>query len=369
MTHLGARRAACAITLCVLSCACDEPPAQADASEIPAAQSPVIPETTSVEPPDKPLDGFVAHEWGLVRYGDSSPELATSYHGSHVLQPFQPTTVTTPTAKPTKPKPTKPRPKPRPRPKKPLIYLRPDAAFDTTTAIDVRVTMSSGALREVWPTPAAAAQPEHTASYAWTGVTLQRGVSCGKELAPKLTDPACASLTDGGVCEAAEFAEYLSPVSDCLSIGDLTTPVLIYNGELDASPAPLTIDGANVVNSSAHAVGPVYVNTPDALYRVAEVPAGATIPLASQAAVATTGDAPIAAIRGDLTALGLTADEADDFIAAWKPDVLKQPFSFQVFGFYSEAGVDSIATLDITPPPRELVRVLAFSVDDSSAKK
>ncbi len=358
---LGVRRAACAITLCILSSACDDKPtAETETPETSAAQSPVVPEVAAAKPPAKPLDGFVAHEWGLVRYGDSAPELATSYHGSHVPKPAANSKPTTN---------SKPKPKPprrddiRRRPKKPLIYLRPDAGFDTTTSIDVSVTMTSGALREVWPTPAAAAQPKHTASYAWTGVTLQRGTSCGKELAPKLTDPACASLTDGGVCEAAEFAEYLSPVSDCLSIGDLTTPVLIYNGELAPSPPPLTLTDTDVSNTSAHSVGPVYVNTTGALYRIAEIPAGATLPLTGQIELVTKGDAPIESIRGDLVALGLSAAEANDFIAAWKPDVLKQPFSFKVLGFYSKAGVDSVARLEITPKPRELVRVLAFSVD------
>jgi hypothetical protein len=354
--------ASCALSLLALTgVACDGNSNAAPEAATPEAATAAQVEPASAQPPgpppEKPLDGYVAHEWGLVRYHAQAPEVATSYFGRHLPTP----TVATPKPKPPKPRPVRPRP--RPKPKKPLIYLRPDPGFDTSTAIDVTVTMASGSLREVWPTPLAKAQPEHERSFLWDDVTLERGVSCGKQIVPRLDEPACTSLTDGGVCEAAELADYIADVPDCLSVSGVRSPVLLYNGTLAAAAPPVAADGMTVRNTSEHAVGPLYVNAPGGLYRLDSVAAGASASLEGREPMALDDAGVVKNIRADLRALGLTQAEANDFIAAWEPDVLSLPVTFQAFGFLSKDGVDAVATLSFDPAPRELVRVLAFSVD------
>ncbi len=345
--------ASCALSMLALTCAACDGGANADsqpatseavtsAQEQPAAAQPPKPPAKPV----KPLDGYVAHEWGLVRYHAQAPEIATSYYGRH---------LPTPTS-------TKPIRTPRPKPKKPLIYLRPDPGFDVGKTIDVTVTMGSGSLREVWPTPLAKAQPEHERTFLWNDVTLERGKSCGKQIVPRLDDLACSSLTDGGVCEAAELADYLADVPDCLSVSGVRSPVLLYNGTLDAADPPVKVDGENVTSAAKHAIGPVYVAGPGGLYRLDSIAPGATASLEGKKPMAADKGA-VEAIRKDLLELGLTKAEADDFVNAWTPDVLATPLKFQAFGFLSKEGVDAVATLSFDPKPRELVRVLAFSVD------
>ena len=355
--------ASCALSLLALSAAaCDgnssadpEPatPEAATAAQVePAAAQPPKPPAE----PDKPLDGYVAHEWGLVRYHAQAPEVATSYFGRHLPTPK----INTPKPSPVKPKPVKPIR--RPKPKKPLIYLHPDPGFDTSRVIDVTVTMASGSLREVWPTPLAKAQPEHERTFLWNDVTIERGTSCGKQIVPRLDDPACTSLTDGGVCEAAELADYLADVPDCLSVSGVRSPVLLYNGTLDAAAPPVKVDGKKVTSTAKHAIGPLYVSAPGGLYRLDSLAAGATASLDGKKPMAADAGA-VETIRKDLLALGLTRAEADDFVNAWTPDVLAVPLKFQAFGFLSKEGVDAVATLTFDPAPREVVRVLAFSVD------
>ena len=95
--------ASCALSLLALTgVACDGNSNAAPETATPEAATAAQVEPASAQPPGpppepkKPLDGYVAHEWGLVRYHAQAPEVATSYFGRHLPTP----TVATPKPKP-----------------------------------------------------------------------------------------------------------------------------------------------------------------------------------------------------------------------------------------------------------------------------
>lgn len=245
---------------------------------------------------------------------------------------------------------------------KPLIMLHPGPTFDASTEISVGVKLVGGTFREVWPTPAQGAQPEHSASYSWEQVHAT-AESCGRELAPSCEHVACTSIAAEGICEAAEMGTYLSPVPSCLSVGDVKTPALVYNGLFPGVPAPLVLsegEAPTLENRTAQPFGPLYIHQGDALFRVESIEANSTLPLTQM--LPFDGELKVV-LKKDLLAKGLTEGEADSFVAAWSPDVLRQPWVWQVFGFYSAEGVEAIAPMTVTPQPKALVRVMAVTVE------
>ena len=245
---------------------------------------------------------------------------------------------------------------------KPLIMLHPGPTFDANTDISVSVSLVGGTFREVWPTPALGAQPEHASTYSWTGVRAT-AEPCGREMAPAADHIACTTIDAGGLCEAAEMAAYLSPVPNCLSVGDSKTPALVYNGLFPGAPAPLVLsegEDAALENRSAHPFGPLYLHQGEALFRIDSLAANGKVELS--AATPLEG-ALNDALKRDLVAGGLTEGEADSFVAAWSPDVLRKPWVWQVFGFYSAEGVEAVVPMTVTPQPKGIVRVMAVTVE------
>lgn len=294
------------------------------------------------KPPTASKSGYIAREWGLVRFTAEGGELATSGHEMRVRPP-RPIKMA---------------------PRKPLIYLHPEPDFDPETKISVTVKLAAGNLREVWPTPAAGPQPAHTGTHAFGQIEVRVGESCGKDAAPALNSQACRSLTDGGVCEAAEMGAYIRDVKDCLSVSGVKTPALVYNAEIDGAKPPVELVDAEARNTSAHAVGPVYLRLADGGYaRVDKLAAGASVKLADAARLPDDSTEREATLREDLLATGMTEDLANDFIDAWRPDVLAGAWKFNAMGWYSASGADSVATLEFDPAPVKVSRALLWSIE------
>ena len=333
------------LALLALATACEESP---DAPTETRTNTVTSPEPEPAPPravARAPQGGYVAREWGLVRFMAGAREVASSYHGRHVPRVIHKTDR-------------------RPRPKKPLIYLTPHPGFDPQTTIEVTVTLTHGVLREVWPTPESGPQPAHTSSFAFGPISLLPGDSCGEDVAPRLEDPACQSLTDGGVCEAAEMAEYIRAVPDCLSVAGVRAPALVYNAYADSLPEPVSIGAERLQNTSAHEVGPIYLRTQGGAYvRIERIAPGEDAAISQAKPIPADPAERRALLREDLLALGMTAPLAGDFLDAWLPDVLADTWSFQALGWYSKAGADTVSTLTFDPEPHALHRALAFSIE------
>jgi len=299
-----------------------------------------------------PQADYEVHEWGLIRIGDRA-ETATSGLGS--TPPVVPPDVHYDAV-----------------PAKPVIYFHPGPDFAPETSIDVTITLPEGELREVWPTPEAGAQPILGASHTWSQVTVETDSPCGGDLGPELTDPACMSLLDGGVCEAAEMELYLGSTPHCLSVGEppIRTPVLLYNGYLSSSETPVAlwypVSGATIINAGAYTVGPIWLIEIDTIYAIETLAPGERLRLGSVADTfpATASQATLSRrVLEALMARGLTTVEAGQFIAAWQPDVLAAPYEWSVFGLYSAEQIDAAFPLTFNPPPIATVRALAFVVE------
>lgn len=299
---------------------------------------------------------YDVHEWGLIRYSASErPELATSL----LQKPMIPIVI------PPIPPPLDPPPLAR----KPLIYFHPESNFDAALNITATVRIPGGKLREVWPTPDNGPQPSHGESFSWT-LTIQPDARCGAGVAPSLTAPPCASLTDGGVCEAAELSEYLGEVAHCLKVfgkGQFA-PVLLYNAYIEqTAPAAVVVDasGAQLRSLGVLNVGPLMVKHDGALYWVERLEKGKAITLDASVLLTKVegGDTRLQeTIAASLTKQGLSDRERDDFMAAWKT-LLTGTQPWQVFGFYDPTAINTMLPLTFDPAPREVRRVLAFTVE------
>ena len=299
---------------------------------------------------------FDVHEWGLIRFG-ATTEIATSGFGLVVPGEVSPS-----------PDPTFD--EDRPATRKPVIYIHPGPDFDPSTEISVSITLTEGSLREIWPTPAAGGQPSLGSSHTWSPITVTPGISCGSELAPSLDDEACQTLTDGGVCEAAEMALYLGMVPHCLSVGSpaIQSPVLLYNGYVTLeSPVALSVGttGHTVSNLSEGPVGPLWVVADEKVFVVEVLGVGESLLLEAPIphfSIDSLTDL-LSQVNSALVERGLTSVEAEHFVTAWRPDVLAQPLPWQTFGFYGDEAIDAAFPLTIDPTPAETRRVLAFTVE------
>jgi hypothetical protein len=306
--------------------------------------------------------GYDVHEWGLIRFeGGERAELATSSLPTPMIPNKTP---------PTPPTPLPPTLQP-PVTRKPLIYFHPKAGFSDATAITATVQIAGGQLREVWPTPDNGPQPPHGDSFTWT-LTIASDTSCGAGVAPSLSAPPCTSLTDGGVCEAAEMAEYLADSPRCLKVfgkGQFA-PVLLYNGYIKGGePVVLAAvaGGLKVTNATAHAIGPLLVQHDGVISRIERLDPSASVELSTATPwlKPSDTDAParlLEALQATLSKQGLTDRERDDFMRAWAT-LLKVGQPWQVIGFYDPAAIDAMVPLRLTPAPDDMRRVLAFTIE------
>lgn len=304
------------------------------------------------------------HEWGLVRFGEVS-EIATSGYG------IRPSPAVDPWIDPGSPDVAR----------KPVIYFHPGPDFDTATQISATIAVTEGTLREVWPTPSAGTQPILGSSFTWSPILIEANRFCGGELAPAVTDPACMSLLDGGVCEATELGLYLGSVPHCLAVGDpqIPSPVLLYNGFVTMeAPIALTAGASEraLTNVSGTSVGPLWVAVEGGIHVIDTLGPGEfvileslspTFPLCDLDDVnATCHDELMQHVASALQIRGLTALEIEHFISAWRPDVLAQPYPWRVFGLFNSDAIDTHFPLTLDPLPVSTSRVLAFTVESGA---
>lgn len=320
--------------------------------EPPSMQAEIAPD------PDELTDGYALHEWGVVRFDAGIPEIVTSGYDDRVPG-LQAPTIDRPV-----------------HVRKPLIYLHPGPDFDLSTNIDITVSLAQGTLHEVWPTPALGAQPAHGNAFTWSGVQIA-GESCGAQTAPQLVDLPCASLGAGHVCEAFELTAYLGEVPHCLTYDGIAAPVLLYNGEPENLNPPVHVAdvvdenggrSTRVMNISGAAIGIAYILEGRQVYRVDGIRGLGSVDTSTLTPSFWLGESDeslIESIRADLIGLGLTAGEADDFVAAWRPDVLNTTvLPWRVFGFYDRTSIDASWPLQANPAPQRIERVMAFTIEN-----
>jgi hypothetical protein len=227
---------------------------------------------------------YEVHEWGLVR-GNMADHVVLSG----------------------------PRRVPTPIPiAKPVLYVHRDG--DGPLAIDVEVTLSSGAMVEHWPLVSGASG----ASLAWRGVTVEEG-SCSGTRYPAFGEPPCNTLTGADGCEAMELATVETDDGDCLGYGGARWDHLFYRGELSAPPSfPLTVTplgGDRYRIEAARAVIGSLVRVRGTSASVLAAPA-AGASLESEIPAGSLGEGADALGRA-LSEAGLTADEVGAFRRAW----------------------------------------------------
>lgn len=301
----------------------------------------------------EPEADYAVHEWGLVRFM-AQPEIATSGFGSSTPDPYYFDDYYDDYGT---------------EAGKPVIYFHPGPGYIPGTSIDVTITLVDETVREVWPTPEGGVQPVHGESFTWSSVVIETDQPCDGELAPAEGDPACISLFDG-VCEAAELPDYIGNVDHCLAVGDppIRTPVLLYNAMLPTHTRPVVIDvvARTITNASEDTVGPVWASFDGLIYVFESLEAGATQSFDSLEAAFPLSGSQTQVSRQILERLmerGLTLIEAGQFVLAWSPNVLSEPFPWTVLGLYGQETIEHHFPLTLTPAPTETVRVLAFTLE------
>lgn len=321
----------------------------------------IEPEADAALTPQVPNLGV--HEWGLVRFISTVADLSTSGHGYYVEDMTA---------------------------DKPLIYFHPGPDFDASTDLTVKIAVEGGRMREMWPDGGELGA--ESASYTWPSFKIQPNTPCGVEDVPTLWDEEdadgirapvsgfCAQIYDGGVCETAEMHAYLGEVPHCLAINDINAPVLLYNAYTNPEQvAPVVFDGdaRTVTNLSASPVGPLWATVMSAadrrvVYRVDALAAGETVTIDGLPVMFTDDDheALISDINASLQAMGLAENEAEDFVNAWRPNVLAPPRDvssltrpWAVFGFYTQPEIDQMYPLEVSPAPDHIVRVMGFTLE------
>lgn len=287
---------------------------------------------------------YEVHEWGLIRFTGGIGEVSTSGHELRPPVQLQMHEITV---------------------DKPLIYFHPLDGFDFDTVISAQVSVTGGQIREAWPASGPQVFGERM---VWPHLQITTS-NCGAEVVPELNAFPCSSLTDGGVCETAEMRGYLQTVSNCLNAEGLSAPVLIYNGYAAPTQAsPITIgESGRITNTSAGPVGPLWipgVTGPQdgfrSFVRVDRLEPGESTDASGR--VPMLHDGMVEDLRASLVARGLNDREAEDFIAAWRPNVLSPMGDApDVLGLYDPATIDQLYPLVLSPVPSAVHRVLAFT--------
>jgi hypothetical protein len=324
------------------------------------------------------------HEWGLVVVGArGGVSIATA-------------PVSAATAAPTRPERHPPRPPDRDlAPAKPVFYVHLDDGVDTARfSLGVR-SVSRGRVLEHYPP---AVRQERNTGLTWPAVVARRGACRG--VYPGLTDSLCQ--TPDGVCELAELSAYETNDAACLQVGDESVGLLFYRMAgardtlpLDVRPHP---DGRVVVRSVIAPPGGLVlrVHRDPAFGRTTvrqvqlDADGRASVPPASQAAGLISAQRGLALLSSALDAAGLTAQERDAFLRAWRSALFGgegpaastvtsaspstagapppeghplAPVRDALLYFWPPAEVDAALPLTITPSPREVRRVFVVRVD------
>ena len=290
---------------------------------------------------------YVMHEWGLVSFMELQAEFLTSGHGARVVIPseVQPVIST-----------------------KPIIYLTPGPTFAPATTISATISIPQGYLHEIYPLAPTSMQPvlSENPTYTWNSISLM-STGCGPEGSPTVHDAPCIALGPGAICEAAELPLYLRPVDACLQADGMNAPILLWNAVNANWPSPVHVDVTSqlptVTNTSADPVGGVFVRAGEGVQYLGALAPGATAAASVDALSLVTQAQLIDAVRAELLGQGLSANEAEDFIDAWRPDQLAFPPPWTALGFFDTTTIEMRAPLTLVPEPTERVRVLAFAAN------
>ena len=291
-----------------------------------------------------PQADFTVHEWGLVSFDPDRPAevLTSQFDDSRVFSdPFPGMAV----------------------PEKPIVYVHPGPTFDFSQAINVSVRIERGTVFEAWPSLTPSANLTDLSTFEWTLQVLDHG--CDASVAPIVSDPHCAAIPPGYVCEAAELPRYIADTPYCLQVDNMQVPVLLWNGITEWRPpvsaVPQASGAIEVSNTSTATVHDVFVALGPGVAYVDQIPAGETVTVSADMATLNTATLQ-ASVHQILIDGGMTINEADDFVRAWNRDVLSVPSdAWQVLGFYAPETIDALAPLTITPQPTAVHRVLAFA--------
>lgn len=328
----------------LLLAGCGSPAAPASAGGEPVS-------STSPSATSGPAAGYTAHEWGLVDYvlSSGSFELAAGPGRPGAALPDVPRPMQT---------------------RKPVIYFH--LAQPESLRVDVTVRLGTGAFAEHWP-PASVSARE----LRWDAVELTPGPCRAPLEAPARESPACRDAPDG-YCELADLGAYRAPEAVCARHDGRNVPFLFYRGTGERGRLPLVVaphgDGVRVRNESlAGARGPLlrlirdgestraWVGTLPGPSEAVDVPRASSVEAVPNAR---------AALSGALRGLGLEEGEARAFERAWFAELFENGASGgapvvrdALIFFLPREAIDELARLELSPPPRAVVRVMAMRVD------
>lgn len=304
-----------------------------------------------------PSADYEVHEWGLVRGGPGD----TQRFDAIAPVSIEATAVD-----------------------KPVLYFHAPAAL-TLRSVSVEAR-SGGTLLETWPLAAT-----EGARATWTNVAIDPSGACEPSPLAMPTEPPCAGLPSGEVCETLSLASVRTGDGACVHVGDESERFLFYRGRAQTFTPPLRFERTGAyevirVTNEGDAVVPgmlVRLSSDGARVRtlaVAPPPPHQSIEVHADfdavdgdRAVDDESDMPRLpptgpgrdALRESMRTIGLTDDEADAFFRAWDAalfgpgqpalDTLSadlDPAPVDSFVYFLPAdALEDVAHLELDPPP------------------
>lgn len=330
-------------------------------------EEPAMARMAAAEPAANPAAGrFSVHEWGLV---------ATEASGGLAIATSSPQA---PSSRPSQD---------YARPAKPVFYVHLDDGIDEASfSLGVR-SVSRGRVIEHFPP---AVRQERNTAIVWENVVARRGACQGRY--PGQGDPMCA--TPDGLCELAELSDYETQEAACLTFGDQRVGLLFYRMDGARETLPLDVRRDAQGNVRLRGVGAPPGGLVMRIHRRATVGSTrvrtvaldadgrAVIPAESSTAGLLPGATGLTLLSAALDEAGLTPQERDAFLRAWRAPLFGAdeggplaspasppvnhplaPVADALLYFWPRANVDAALPLTITPAPREVRRVFAVRVD------
>lgn len=286
---------------------------------------------------------FTIEEWGLLRIRGDETELATSGFLSGARRETLDGPILPPMAKPVIY----------------VIYVIPDDPDHEPFELIVELGYGAGLRHELWPPPTS----DSPTSVTWE---IRAEGRCSGEADAEAIVEHCRAFMAPAICEAEELRDYVTDEHTCLNVGERHSPVLLYNGGVPAGlagPVSSTETGFVVGERPiAHLWwfdGGVLLHAEDLEPLQAVVTGDA--PLSGEGLVS--GAAVASLIQAELEEMGLTT--AEEFIRAWRPDVLSSDLTWRAFGIYGPEVVEDAVPLDVSPAAQRTTRVIAFVVEPS----
>ncbi len=278
--------------------------------------------------------------------------------------------------------------------KKPVIYAHLQGEAAQTFRVSVRTP--SSAIVEHWP-QGELVDADGLGQVSWN-VTVKPADQCVLAAWPAADDARCTGTADG-YCELQELSSYATADGSCIAVEGADYDHLFYRASSSVGRSALTTvrdeKGFVVVRAREGAAAPTSFLHIRRLGRAVEV---TKYPMTGDAIlIPSTGSAPQGEAVADAGAWlkealdggGLTPDERDAFVRAWQHDLFDPitdraastsaksgsvatgpaPTREAILYVMSEAELDAITKLEITPKPQALKRVFLGYVDLVSPPK